>query len=75
MITIGVGGLLGIGEKEVALKPSDFKGIVQKDGKSPFHCRGQEAEPGGCPDVHPTAQLSRRRDLGRRRLRLLVVTL
>src|SRR5262245_37229435 len=35
-LIIGVGGFLGIGEKEVAVSPSEVKSAMQKDGKAHF---------------------------------------
>lgn len=53
-IVVGVGGFLGIGEKEVALKPDQVKRMIHSDGKTYFTVNTTKEQLQAAPEyVHP----------------------
>ena len=56
-IVIGVGGFLGIGEKEVSLKPDQVKRMVHSDGKTYFTVNTTKEQLQAAPEyVRPATQ-------------------
>jgi sporulation protein YlmC with PRC-barrel domain len=58
-IVIGVGGFLGIGEKEVALKPDQVKRMVHSDGETYFTVNTTKDQLQAAPEYVRPAKVAR----------------
>jgi sporulation protein YlmC with PRC-barrel domain len=58
-IVVGVGGFLGIGEKEVSLKPEQVKRMVHSDGETYFTVNSTKEQLQAAPEYVRPAKTAR----------------